>query len=137
MRTPDGEIRDLEPREIGVLGENLAALHLEREERMKVLHRNFRAPHGGEVDLICRDRDVLAFIEVKTRTTEKYGRPSDAVNKDKQALIARGAMHWLRLLDHPDIHFRFDIAEVVLEDGELPRFNLIREAFQLPDWCRY
>ena len=46
-------------------------------------------------------------------------------------------MHWLSLLDHPEILFRFDVVEVVLEEGDLPRINLIREAFHLPEPIRY
>ncbi|MCF6311351.1 MAG: YraN family protein [Verrucomicrobiales bacterium] len=123
--------------EVGKLGENLAASYLHREERMKLLYRNFRAPKGGEVDLICRDGDVLVFAEVKTRTTLQYGRPAEAVNKKKQLLIVRGALEWLRLLDHPDVLFRFDIVEVVLTDGQVPEIHLIKNAFNLPEHVIY
>ena len=84
------------------------------------------------MDIVCRDADVLTFIEVKTRTTLDFGRPASAVNKGKQRLIIRGAMAWLRLLNHPDINFRFDIVEVVAKDGEVPEINLIKNAFQTP-----
>ena len=104
---------------------------------MKVLHRNFRAPKGGEVDIVCRDGDVLVFAEVKTRTTLDYGRPASAVNRGKQRLITRGGLGWLRLLDFPEVNFRFDIVEVVLVEGEVPDINLIRNAFQLPEPYRY
>ena len=50
----------------------------------------------------------------------------------KQKLIAKGALEWLRMLDNPDILFRFDIVEIVIEDGT-PRFNLIKDAFKLPE----
>lgn len=121
---------------IGRLGETLACKYL-RRQGMKVLHRNFRAPKGGEVDIVCRDGDVLVFAEVKTRTTLDYGRPASAVNRGKRRLIARGALGWLRLLDFPDVNFRFDIVEVVLVEGEMPDINLIRNAFQLPEPYRY
>ena len=127
----------MSPMEIGKLGEKLAALHLKKREKFKVLYRNFKAPRGGEVDLVCRDGNVLAFVEVKTRTSDAFGRPAAAVDEKKQRLITRGALHWLRLLNHPDIFFRFDILEVMLSEGEPPRFELIREAFHLPDRYRY
>ncbi len=101
-----------------------------------MLYRNYRGPRGGEVDLVCRDRDELVFIEVKTRSTRDYGSPASAVNREKQTLIARGALAWLRLLDNPDIVFRFDIVEVVIDQSG-PSFNLIRGAFQLPEPHRY
>jgi putative endonuclease len=119
--------------EIGELGEGLAARYLVGRERYKVLGRNFKAPHGGEVDLVCRDGEVLAFVEIKTRTSEDFGRPIDAVDAKKRRLIAKGALHWLRLLSHPDINFRFDVAEVLLEEGKAPQVTLVRGAFELPE----
>ena len=96
-----------------------------------MLYRNFRAPgrSGGEVDLVCRDGTMLVFVEVKTRASLAFGRPAEAVNAAKQELIARGARAWLRLLDDPDVRFRFDIVEVVVEPGKAPVINLIRNAF--------
>jgi hypothetical protein len=55
------------------------------------------------------------------------------VNLEKQLLIQRGALDWLRLLGNPRITIRFDIAEVLLIDGEEPKVNLIENAFGLPD----
>ena len=105
---------------------------LQREKR-KILYRNYRGPHRGEVDIVCRHGQVLAFVEVKTRTTTAFGRPADAVNPEKQRLIQRGAAEWLRLLGNPQIVFRFDIAEVLLVEGVVPGINIIENAFQLPD----
>jgi len=124
-------------REVGKLGERLAARYLSKEAGMKILYRNFRAPKGGEVDLICRDSDTLVFAEVKTRTSLRYGRPAEAVNKKKQMLIVRGALEWLRQLDHPDLLFRFDIVEIVLTDKQVPDINLIQNAFNLPEHLIY
>ncbi|MCX6976077.1 MAG: YraN family protein, partial [Verrucomicrobia bacterium] len=100
-----------------------------RGQGYKILYANYRAPHGGEVDLVCREKatSTLVFTEVKTRRSLEYGAPSEAVNREKQRLISRGALAWLRLLDHPDIYFRFDIVEVVFEHEE-PTFNLIKNA---------
>jgi len=116
---------------LGTLGEQLAAEHL-RKNGYKILYRNFRAPHGGEVDLVCRDKrhDELVFIEVKTRSTEDYGQPFEAVDARKRRLILRGAMTWLKMLDLPDITFRFDIVEVLMTE---PReIRQIENAFPLP-----
>jgi len=118
---------------LGREGERLAARYL-RGQQYRILYRNFRAPHGGEVDLVCRDKtcDTLAFVEVKTRRSLAFGAPGEAVTRDKQKLIARGALAWLRLLDHPDIPFRFDIVEIVIA-GDQPAFHLIKDAFKLPE----
>jgi len=97
-----------------------------------VLYRNFRAPRGGEIDIVCRDRETntLVFVEVKTRSSDEHGSPAEAVNREKQHLITRGALAWLRLLDNPDVLFRFDIVEIVMRENR-PEINLIRDAFQL------
>ena len=96
----------------------------------KVLYRNYRGPDGGEVDIVCRHGNVLAFVEVKTRTSTAFGRPAQAVTLDKQSLIIRGATAWLRLLGVPDIAWRFDIVEVLLIPGHKPQVNWIQAAFK-------
>lgn len=85
--------------------------------------------------MICRDTDgdILAFVEVKTRRSDEHGRPADSVTREKEELICRGARAWLRMLDRPDVAFRFDIVEIVIEPGCEPRFNVIKSAFQLPE----
>ncbi len=124
-------------RRVGALGETLAAKYL-RRQGCKVLYRNFKARHGGEVDIVCRDGDTLVFTEVKTRTSSGFLRPSAAVDTDKERLIIRAALEWLRLLNKApeEIHYRFDIVEVILEDGSPPRLERIEGAFTLPDGYR-
>ncbi len=125
--------------ELGRRGELLAARYL-KQHGFKVIYRNYRASHGGEIDLICRERatNTLVFVEVKTRSRIDFGNPADAVNKEKQRLIIRGALSWLRLLDTPDILFRFDIVEVVVsKDVKAPQINLICGAFHLPAHYAY
>jgi len=110
-------------------GEDEAVRFL-RARGYRVLRRNFRAPGGGEVDVVCRHGNVLVFVEVKARQSEDFGRPLDAVNQKKQRLIIRGAMKWLRMLDAPDIHFRFDVIEIIHSPAY--EIRLIENAFQLP-----
>jgi putative endonuclease len=119
---------------LGTWGEDQAARHVKRLG-WKILRRNFRAPGGGEVDLVCRDGDTLVFAEVKTRRSEEMGRPLDAVDQKKQQLIRRGAIHWLRLLNMPDLTFRFDVIEVLATDPI--EIRVIESAFTLPDPLRY
>src|ERR1700747_3549923 len=103
----------------GARGEKLARRYLKRNG-YKILFRNFRGRSGGEIDVVCRDEDTLVFVEVKTRTREDFGRPITAVDREKQKRISRGALAWLRMLDNPDILFRFDVVEVILTDGVKP-----------------
>lgn len=116
---------------LGRVGEDAAA-HFLRRHRHKILYRNFRGPRGGEVDIVCRDKpnNELVFVEVKTRTHEEFGRPFTAVDRKKRRLILRGAMTWLKMLDMPDITFRFDVIEVVMTTP--PEIRHIENAFQMP-----
>src|SRR5438876_12013610 len=114
----------------GARGERLARRNLKRNG-YKVLFCNFRGRSGGEIDVVCRDNDTLVFVEVKTRGREDFGRPFEAVDRDKRKRISGGALAWLRMLDNPDILFRFDVVEVIITDEAKPRVDLIRNAFPL------
>jgi putative endonuclease len=116
----------------GKRGEDLAC-HFLRRRGYKILYRNFRGRRGGEIDIVCRDRDTLVFVEVKTRRDEDFGRPFEMLRRDQRGRISVGGLAWLRLLDNPDILFRFDVVEVVLTKNEPPRLELIRNAFQIAD----
>jgi putative endonuclease len=117
---------------LGKQGEAQAERFLKKQS-FKILYRNFRARRGDEIDLVCRDRkeQVLVFVEVKTRTNELFGMPQDAVNWRKRARIIRAAKEWLRLLDLPDVPFRFDIVEVIAEP--IQQIRLIRGAFEMEE----
>ncbi len=95
-----------------------------------MLYRNFRGVKGGEIDLVCRHGETLVFVEVKTRTSEDFGRPMDAVDGKKRLRIVKGAMAWLRMLDLPDLVFRFDVVEVLV--SESVEIRVIENAFGLP-----
>ncbi|GAA5481912.1 ribonuclease HII [Haloferula sargassicola] len=116
----------IEPAEVGRRGERIAAAWL-RSIGAKVLFRNFRAPGGGEVDIVARQGEVLLFVEVKTRTRDDFGRPLEAVNEEKRRLIRRGANEWLRMLGRRDFPWRYDVIEVVLIEGEKPRVNRVED----------
>lgn len=123
------------PAAVGRRGEAVAATWL-WTQGCRVLWRNYRGPDGGEVDIVCRHRDVLAFVEVKTRTGTAFGRPAQAVTPEKQALILRGASAWLRLLGGPDIPWRCDVVEVLLIPGNKPQVNWIQGAFNTEEMTR-
>jgi len=113
---------------IGQLGEDIACARL-RSDGRKILYRNYRGPKGGELDIVARDGGVLSFVEVKTRTRRDHGRPLDAVDTTKQEFIERGANAWLHLLGTREIPWRFDVVEIILEEGKLPDIHIVRNAF--------
>ena len=123
---PDGSERSR--KWLGDYGE-LVARDFLRAKRHRILATNFKGPQRGEVDIVARQGKLLLFVEVKTRKRNSKIRPFDAVTKDKQALIERGANAWLKQLGTRQLPWRFDVIEVYVEDGEIPRVNHIRDAF--------
>ena len=91
-----------------------AKKHLQRAG-LKFLTANFRSDHG-EIDLVFRDQDCLAFVEVKTRSSEDWTRPAAAVDARKRRLLSLTALDYLRLLKNPPVKFRFDVVEVAHSD---------------------
>jgi putative endonuclease len=120
-----------EPRDrawIGQYGENVGTAWL-RSQGCRILARNFKAPRGGEVDIVAGQGKLLLFVEVKTRHKDTKIRPLDAVDKPKRALIERGANAWLKRLGNRNVPWRFDVIEVLVADGEKPKVNHVRDAF--------
>ncbi len=113
----------------GRLGEKVARLHLQRLG-LKFLTANFRS-RRGEIDLIFRDQDCLVFVEVKTRSSEGWTRPAAAVNARKRRLLSQTALDYLRLLGSPEIKIRFDIVEVLLDEGAVREVRHLPHTFSL------
>ncbi len=122
----DGQPRDR--KWTGDRGERIARAWL-RSKGCKILAKNFRGPRRGEVDIVARDGKLLMFVEVKTRREGSKIRGLDAVNREKQQLIERGANAWLKKLGTRDLPWRFDVIEVYLEEGKKPRVNQVKDAF--------
>ncbi|MCL6548570.1 MAG: YraN family protein, partial [Alicyclobacillus sp.] len=75
------------------LGERFAAEYLERSLGWTVLCRNWRC-RLGEIDLICRDRDDLVAVEVRTRASEQFGTAVEAVDERKVRQLRRVVGAW-------------------------------------------
>lgn len=98
-------------RTLGEYGERLAARYL-AERGMTVLDRNWRCAHG-ELDLVARDGDCLVFCEVKTRRSERFGAPVEAVTQRKAARLRRLAAAWLRDHDERCDRIRIDVIGIL------------------------
>lgn len=98
---------------LGGYGEAQAARFLV-ELGMVVLDRNWRCDLG-EVDLVLRDGSVLVFCEVKTRATEAYGSPLEAVTPAKVARLRRIAARWMHDRGVRADEVRLDLVGVLLE----------------------
>ena len=119
----------------GELGERAAKKHLQRAG-LKFLAANFRSARG-EIDLIFRDGDCLAFIEVKARSSEEWTRPAAAVNAERRRRLSRCARDYLRLLNNPPVKIRFDIVEVLLAGGEVREIRHLPNTFPMAQPFRY
>lgn len=119
----------------GILGEHAAKRHL-RRLGLKFLTANFKSDRG-EIDLIFRDGDCLAFVEVKTRSSEDWTRPAAAVDGRKRRLLSQTALDYLKRLGNPQVKIRFDIVEVLLADGAVREVRHLPNTFALSAPYRY
>lgn len=124
---PDEEGR--QRRQTGIGGETLAYWYL-RRQGYTVVSRNYRARHTfGEIDLVGWDGDVLAFVEVKTRTTPTGGPPERTVDVHKQQALRRTAREYLSRRRLADASYRFDVLALEAEEGTAPIIRLHKGAF--------
>jgi putative endonuclease len=113
----------------GESGENLAVRALEREG-YAIVARRYRV-RAGEIDIIARDGACLVFVEVKARHSARYGGPAAAVTPRKRRKIIAVARDFLARHRVAAIACRFDVV-TVLFDGQVPRVEIIRNAFDAP-----
>jgi putative endonuclease len=105
----------------GAKGERAAADYLQARHGFAVLTRNWRSPRDqrDEIDLVCRDGEVLVFVEVKARAEGALVRGFLAVDERKKRALRRAVHSYLAQLAAPPRTFRVDVAEVTLS-GRLP-----------------
>jgi putative endonuclease len=98
----------------GDRGERLAAEWLCRERRFTIVARNWRSPRDRreEIDLVCRDADVLVFVEVKARAAGALVPGYHAVDQRKKRVLRRAIETYLAQLREKPQTFRFDVVEV-------------------------
>ena len=115
----------------GVRGETFAYWYLRRHGYVMVC-RNFRVPGlKGDIDLVGVDGPVLAFVEVKTRTSKPglSGLPEDAVTADKRRFLARMARQFLAERKLSTAKWRFDVLAIESRAGSRPVVRLHKGAF--------
>jgi putative endonuclease len=106
--------------------EDLAAAYL-AERGVEVIARNHRV-RRGEVDLVCREGDVLCFVEVRSRTSAAQGGPEETVGPLKARRVVAAATDWAVRNGGLDRAIRFDVVAVTFGDGA-PRLEHFRGAF--------
>jgi putative endonuclease len=115
-----------ERKDKGDRGEDRAEAFL-RKEGYRILERNYRCPLG-EMDIIAREGKTIVFVEVKTRSSDRFGSPQAAIGPQKQRRMTAIALCYLKGQGWLGVPARFDVAAVSLdESGE--RVMLYKNAF--------
>jgi len=111
----------------GKKSESLAAAYL-KKNKYKIITENYRT-RLGEIDIIARDGDTLAFVEVKSGRSDQFGSPKGAVTPRKQRKISMVALQYLKATKQPHRRARFDVVSICYA-GNHPEIELIKNAFE-------
>lgn len=116
-------------KETGDKGEDYAVKYL-KKHGCKILQRNYRKKFG-EIDIIAKSKDYILFVEVKTRHTNPYTQPYEAVDLRKQQKIIKTSLAYLSE-KKLDSFCRFDVCEVFVNSDnlKLDHINYIKDAFE-------
>ena len=122
-------MRGLLSRLLGDRGERAAARFL-KQRGYRILAKQHR-DQFGEIDIIALDKDVIVFVEVKTRRTADQGQPFEAVDRRKQQRLTQLALAWLKRKRRLHQSARFDVVSVLWpEDQAKPEIQHFISAFE-------
>ena len=111
----------------GILGEKLARDFL-KKRGYRILETNYRCPHG-EMDIIAGDKDILAFIEVRTKKSLEFGTPEESITAAKKERLKAITAHYLQTHDNLPQSLRIDVVAIELDAENKPtRIELIENA---------
>ncbi len=116
--------------ELGRRGEAVAA-RLLQDSGYRILGRNVKAKFG-EIDLVAKEGSTLCFVEIKTRTSLRFGWPEEAVTPEKRWRLGRLASWYLKVHRLESVPVRFDVVSILFgSEGSPIRTRLIKAAFDL------
>ena len=98
-------------RQFGDMGEEIACKYL-IDNGYKILDRNVHYSRFCELDIVAQYKKTLVFVEVKTRKSDTFGTPMDAITKTKYENIKKGALNYLA--EHPCNNYRIDVIGITL-----------------------
>lgn len=99
---------------LGKMGEKTAEEFL-KKRGYKIINRNFRT-RWGEIDLVCKEKNLMVFVEVKTRIGERFGLPEDAFNRDKLLRLCRNAKAYMNFRAKEFSNYRIDGVCIVINE---------------------
>lgn len=112
----------------GRWGEAIAAEYLKSKGYL-IIASHFQF-HHTEIDLIARDGDYLVFIEVKTRSSDDFGSPEEAITERKKAHLRRAAEGYLYLNNLGQVDCRFDVISLSFDDRGRAEIEHLVNAFE-------
>ena len=113
--------------DLGKFGENLAEGELQRRG-YAILARRYRT-RFGEIDIVAQENDVVVFVEVKARRTNRFGTAAESVSVWKQRRIAAMALDYLGRANRQNAPCRFDVVAIDGAGSDRPTVEVIRGAF--------
>jgi len=112
----------------GEQSESIAVSYL-KKQGYKIIEQNYRTKLG-EIDIIAKEKDTIAFIEVKARRSGHFGNPKWAVTPKKQRKISMVALWYLKTTKQSNVKARFDVVSII-SDHDNPSIEIIKNAFEL------
>ena len=113
---------------LGSDGEAFAAEFL-RKKGYRIIAKNYKTSIG-EIDIVAKDGDTLVFFEVKTRTSESFGYPFEAVNDHKRRKIKNVALLFLKKMKE-EVPARFDVLSISIAENGRKEITHIQDAFEV------
>ncbi|MBW1746222.1 MAG: YraN family protein [Deltaproteobacteria bacterium] len=104
----------------GKKSESIAARHL-KKHGYKIL---------GEIDIIAKDKNTLVFVEVKSRSSNRFGSPKWAVTPKKQRKVSMVALLYIKSTKQSNVKARFDVV-AISSANDNPSIEIIKNAFEL------
>lgn len=98
---------------VGIRGEDVACEYLQ-ENGFQILERNYKTKYV-EMDVVANKDDELVFVEVRTKTGERFGSPEETIKKDKIKRLKRGAVGYAQIKNYKG-QYRIDLICVVLNN---------------------
>ncbi|MBD3415167.1 MAG: YraN family protein [Candidatus Aminicenantes bacterium] len=117
----------MSPFELGKMGEQFAFDYL-KKKKYKIIKKGFRL-FRGDIDLIAYDKDVLVFVEVKTRRGVRFGLPEESVDSSKKKQIRKIARGFVSLNRLDEVECRFDILALNFHPAQGFKATHFKDAF--------
>lgn len=113
---------------LGRLGEDEAVAYL-KKQGYRLLQRNYRC-RLGEIDIIVMDGETLVFVEVRSRSSGRFGLPQESIHWHKQSKVRKVAQYYLKAVQKEEVAVRFDVLALLFErENQSVQVEHIKGAF--------